>query len=163
MRSLITRTAPAAFVSVLLLTLALGAPVINAASGAPRSVFLHLREDAPVPELSLRAEQLPSGRWRLYLDATAFRFTDICVTDADAIPVGHAHIIVAGQKIASAFQPVIDLPDLPPGAHVVTAILRGQDHRAFLGPDGLLKAEIVVRIESGSQRSFINAKERDLS
>lgn len=135
-----------AFVAALLATLAAGVPSINLAADPPRAVFLKLPGHVPQPTVSMQAHQASSGRWLLEIHASKFRFTDLCVTDAAAIPVGHAHVIRDGVKVASAYQPVVDLGVLAPGSHRITVVLRGQDHRALVGREGLISAvtEIVV-------------------
>ncbi|MEM0991305.1 MAG: hypothetical protein AAGK00_20750 [Pseudomonadota bacterium] len=131
-------------VALLLATLATLAPILNTKSGPPRSVFLHLSEDKPRPRIALVVDPLPSGGFRLDLSTEAFRFTEICLAEAAAIPVGHAHIHVDGVKVASAYQPVVYLDALTPGKHRITAVLRGQDHRALVDDDGLIMAELHI-------------------
>jgi hypothetical protein len=145
----LTRPGATIAVSVFLATLAAAAPHINAESGPPRSVFLRLPGDAVDPTVAMDLEPRPDGRWRLRIDTDGFTFTSLCLTEAAAVPVGHAHVIVDGVKVASAFHPVIDLDPLPPGKHDVTVVLRGQDHRALLGRHGLIKAEAVVTVGKG--------------
>ncbi len=131
-------------VAAMLATLAVGAPLFNAEGAPPRSVFLQLPADLPEPQVSLAATRTAKGYWQLRIDADGFRFTDLCLSDAAAIPVGHAHIIRNGVKVASAFFPVVDLGQLPPGKHHVAAVLRGQDHRALVGRSGLIKADLLI-------------------
>lgn len=138
------------FIAMLLATLAAGAPLINSVAGPPRAVFLQLPEDVPEPKVSLTAYQAAPGHWRLEIDAAQFQFSDLCVPDAAAIPVGHAHVIQNGVKVASAYQPVIDLGNLPPGSHRIAVVLRGQDHRALVGQTGLISAELVVFVPRAS-------------
>lgn len=140
------RHAAFGLVAMLLATLAVGAPLVNAVAGPPRSVFLQLPSDLPEPQVGLAAERLPTGHWQVRIDAEAFRFTDLCLTEAAAIPVGHAHVILNGVKVASAYHPVVDLGDLPPGRHHIEAVLRGQDHRALVGRQGLIKADLVIAV-----------------
>lgn len=129
-------------VLAVLSALALSAPSINADAGPPRSVFLKLPAGQPAPEVGLEAYRHPSGHWHLRIAAQGFQFTSICVAQAAALPVGHAHVIRDGVKVASAYHPIVDLGSLPPGQHRIRVILRGQDHRALVGPDGLVQAEI---------------------
>ncbi|MFG5383237.1 hypothetical protein [Yoonia sp. R2-816] len=145
-RSTLSRITPIAIVAGLLASLAVGAPSYNTSHTAPRAVFLSLPTDLPTPQVGMTARQDPSGNWVLQLDTRAFQFVELCVPDADALPIGHAHIIRDGVKIAAAYQPVIDIGRLPPGQHRITAILRGQDHRALLGADGLISTEIVIDV-----------------
>ena len=147
----LTRHAAAGFVLLVLGGLAAGAPIVNAVGGPPRSVFLQLPADVPEPQVSLSATRTTAGRWQLEIDAGAFRFTDLCLTEARPIPVGHAHIIHDGAKIASAFSPVVDLGMLPPGRHHLQAVLRGQDHRALVGRQGLIKADLVIVVPAEPQ------------
>ncbi|MGB5556476.1 MAG: hypothetical protein WBN04_00520 [Paracoccaceae bacterium] len=141
---ILARYGAAAIVSALLATLAAAAPLVNATGGPPRTVFLQLPADLPEPKVKLAIYPLPSGRWQLEIEVDGFRFTELCLTEAEAVPVGHAHIIRDGVKIASAYHPVIDLGHLPPGRHRIEAVLRGQDHRALLGHQGLIKSEVTV-------------------
>ena len=145
-RPTLSRITPVAMVAGLLASLALGAPSYNAAHTAPRTVFLTLPADLPTPQVSITASQQASGTWILRIDTAAFQFTNLCVPDAEAMPIGHAHIIRDGVKIASAYQPIIDIGVLPPGQHRITAILRGQDHRALLGAEGLISSEIMIQV-----------------
>lgn len=131
-------------VALLLATLAVLAPILNTQSGPPRSVFLHLSEDKPRPRITLVVDPLPSGGFRLDLSTEAFRFTEVCLPEAAAIPVGHAHIHVDGVKVAAAYQPVVYLDALTPGQHRITAVLRGQDHRALVDGNGLIMAELRI-------------------
>lgn len=143
----LSRVGPIAMMAGLLGSLAIGAPVYNAQHTAPRSVFLSLPAEIAEPSVTLSAERRASGRWVLRIDAVGFQFTQICLTEADPIPVGHAHIIVDGVKVASAYHPIIELGALPPGRHRVRAILRGQDHRALLGERGLIGAEVIIDVQ----------------
>ena len=136
---------PAAAVTALLFALlTVLTPIVNADAGPPRSVFLKLPSDTPPPDLDLAAQIMPSGALRLDVLAKDFRFTDVCVSRAEGAPVGHAHISVNGIKVASAYQPRVYLEALPPGSHRIRAVLRGQDHRALVGADGLISAELWV-------------------
>lgn len=137
---------PVVIVAGLLAGLALAAPSYNAQNVAPRSVFLTLPDTLPEPGVALMARQDTPGRWTLRVDASGFRFTALCLSEAEAIPVGHAHVIRNGVKVASAYHPIVDLGVLQPGRHVVTAVLRGQDHRALLGKSGLIHASIVIDV-----------------
>lgn len=134
-------------VSALLATLAAAAPMINADGGPPRSVFLRLPANAADPTVAMELKPRDNGTWRLTIHTTGFTFTSICVTDAEAVPVGHAHVIVNGAKVASAFEPFMDIGPLPPGQHDVTVVLRGRDHRALLGKNGLIKADTTITVE----------------
>lgn len=127
----------------LMATLALGAPVYNAENQAPRAVFLTLPDTAQVPTLAVTATK-HDGAWLLTLDTTGFTFTAFCLPTAEPAPIGHAHIILNGQKIGSAYVPIYDLGVLPPGLHRITVILRAQDHRALLGPHGLIEADLTL-------------------
>lgn len=160
----LARHAAFGLVAMLLGTLAVGAPLVNAVSGPPRAIFLQLPADLPEPQVSLTATRLATGNWQLRIDADAFRFTDLCLSEAAAIPVGHAHIIRNGLKVASAYYPVVDLGQLPPGRHHVEAVLRGQDHRALVGRDGLIKADIVIEVpEQGQSGRHLAALRSDHS
>jgi len=130
----------------LLAALSVTAPVLNGAAGPPRALFLRLPATLPDPELTLTASEAAEGSWQLRIEASGFRFTALCVTDAAAVPVGHAHVILADRKIASAFTPVVDLGVLPPGDHQVQVVLRAQDHRALVGSRGLVQARVVISV-----------------
>ncbi|KIT17191.1 hypothetical protein [Jannaschia aquimarina] len=147
MRRILSRPfAPVLALAGLLTSLAVAAPIYNAGGGAPRAVFLELPARLPEPEVALRADPLPSGRWRLTLAARHFRFTDICVLEAEAVPLGHAHIVHDGVKLAAAYAPIVDIGPLPPGRHRIEAVLRAQDHRAILGRGGLIKGAVVIEV-----------------
>jgi hypothetical protein len=146
-----TRLASAALIAALLLSLVAGASAYNRTHSVPRAVFLTLPEEVPQPEVAVSAAPLASGGWGLTIATTYFRFTDLCLSEAAAIPVGHAHIIRDGVKIASAYQPVVELGALPPGRHRISVVLRGQDHRALLGRNGLIKAEVTIDVPDERQ------------
>lgn len=133
-------------ISLLLATLAAAAPLVNSKGAPPRSVFLRLPSDTLQPALDLDLRPQEDGRFLLRIVTRNFTFTDICVSDADAVPVGHAHVIVDGVKVASAYDPVVVIGPLAPGAHEITVVLRGQDHRALLGEDGLVKADVTIEV-----------------
>ena len=130
--------------AVLMATLAATAPLVNAKGGPPRTVFLELPPEAE-PTVSLDLAPLPGGGWQIRIDTTGFVFTSLCLSQAEAIPVGHAHVIVDGVKVASAYHPVGNLTDLGAGAHEVRVVLRGQDHRALIGSTGLIQAKVWVQ------------------
>ncbi len=140
----LSQIGPIAMVAGLLGSLAVGAPSYNAQNTIPRSVFLTLPTDLPEPKIEMTASQGPSGAWQLRLDVSDFQFTTLCVNSAQPVPIGHAHIIRDGVKIASAYYPIIDLGHLVPGRHRISAVLRGQDHRAMVGADGLLQMDIII-------------------
>ncbi len=142
----LSKIGPIAIVAGFLGSLAIGAPSYNAQNTAPRSVFLTLPTDLPEPEIKMTVSQDASGHWQLRLDVSAFQFTTLCVSDAEAVPIGHAHIIRDGIKIASAYHPIVDLGRLAPGRHRISVVLRGQDHRALLGQDGLLQKQIIIAV-----------------
>ena len=142
----LSQIGPIAILAALMGSLAIGAPSYNAQHVAPRSVFLTLPTDLPEPEIEMTISQDMSGRWQLRLDVSAFQFTTLCVSDADAAPIGHAHVILDGVKIASAYHPIVDLGYLAPGKQRIAVILRGQDHRALLGRGGLLRQEIEITV-----------------
>ncbi|WP_156943891.1 hypothetical protein [Roseivivax isoporae] len=146
------RLAAMALATSLFAGIALAGPVINGHAGPPRTVFLALPPDRPAPDVALRVTPLPGGGWRVALDTTGFVFTDVCVQTAEARPMGHAHLIVDGVKVASAYAPTVDLAPLPPGVHRIEAILRGQDHRALLGPMGLIKATAFLTVPAPGGR-----------
>lgn len=133
-------------VALLLATLAAAAPLVNSKGAPPRTVFLRLDSTVPQPAVSMDLRQTEGGRVMVRIHTRNFTFTEICLTDADAVPVGHAHVIVDGVKVASAFHPVVEIGPLEPGVHDVTVVLRGQDHRALLGDHGLLKVDASIDI-----------------
>lgn len=136
-------------IALLLATLVIAAPIVNAKGRPPRAVFLILPETVTPPEVSIEAEALGKGRYLLTLHASAFVFTDLCVTDADAIPVGHAHVHVNGEKVASAYAPIIEIGPLSPGQHKIDVVLRGQDHRPIFAQDALVQSRIQINVPSG--------------
>lgn len=153
-KNVASRIGPVAVIAVLLASLALGAPFYNATGDAPRSVFLTLPATVEQPDLRMQIAKSTQGNWVLNIDVVAFQFTDICVTVADPVPIGHAHVIVDGQKVGTAYGPLFNLGDLPPGNHVVSVVLRGQDHRAFIGTGRLIAQTMTVHVapHSGVRR-----------
>ncbi|MEX0310532.1 MAG: hypothetical protein AB3N17_09820 [Tateyamaria sp.] len=133
-------------IALVLGTLVIAAPIVNAKGRPPRTVFLILPDTIAPPTVTVRADATGDGRYRLHLETAGFEFTDICVNEADPIAVGHAHVHVNGIKVASAYVPVIDIGPLEPGTHRIDVVLRGQDHRPIIGRDGLVQGviELVV-------------------
>ncbi|MEP2028775.1 MAG: hypothetical protein ABJI96_08725 [Paracoccaceae bacterium] len=145
-RKILSLIGPMVLIAGLLEALAAGAASFNTGNTAPRSVFLKLPADIPQPSLALSILQDASGNWVLHIDTKAFQFTDICISASEAVPVGHAHVILDGVKIGSAFSPIMHIGVLPPGQHRVSVVLRGQDHRALIGQNGLINAALVVYV-----------------
>ena len=150
MRRLVARHAAAALLAALLAALSVAAPLVNAAGGPPRALFLRLPADLPEPRLALSARQGADGAWSLMIAAEGFRFTGICRADAEAAPVGHAHVLLGEVKVASAFAPTVGLGRLGPGLHRVRVLLRAQDHRALVGRNGLIQAEMVIAVPAAA-------------
>ena len=124
---------PGPFAIALLLTsLVIAGPIVNAKERPPRSVFLVLPQATTPPEVQIHSTALGGGRYLLMLHASEFVFTELCVADAEALPVGHAHVHVNGEKVASAYNPVIEIGPLEPGIHSIDVVLRGQDHRPII-------------------------------
>jgi hypothetical protein len=148
---------PLVVLAGLLAALSVAVPVLNTAAGPPRALFLQLPATLSEPELALTASGAPDGSWQLRIETKGFRFTALCVADAAAVPVGHAHVILDDRKIASAFVPVVDLGVLPPGDHQVQVVLRAQDHRALVGRHGLVQAWVVISVPlTASARSGVD-------
>lgn len=143
------RSSSALLVALLLGVIVAFAPLMNAKGKPPRSVFHVLPNEVSQPEIALQAKALGGGRFRLFLDATAFTFTELCVAHANAAAIGHAHVHVDGQKVASAYLPVIEIGPLPPGDHVIDVVLRGQDHRPLVAQQGLVRAVTDVSVPGG--------------
>lgn len=139
---MIARGSPTAALAGLLALLSLAAPLVNAAAGPPRALFVALAPETPEPTLSLSVARAPDGAWLLMIAAENFRFTELCRADAPAAPIGHAHVFAGETRIASAFGPVVDLGPLPPGRHRFRVMLRAQDHRVLVGQRGVIAAEI---------------------
>ncbi|MEM8694116.1 MAG: hypothetical protein AAGG57_19885 [Pseudomonadota bacterium] len=130
--------------AILLGSVVFAAPIVNGNGRPPRAVFLVLPDDIEPPKVSLQVEPFAQGKYRVQIDTTEFQFTDICVAQAQAAPIGHAHVHVNGAKVASAYQPVVLIGPLAPGEHVIDVVLRGQDHRAILGRTGLVQGTVEV-------------------
>jgi len=138
-----------AIIALLLSVLVIAAPIVNAKGRPPRAVFLILPETVTPPALTVEASALGQGRYLLTLHAAHFAFTDICLTDADAIQLGHAHVHVNGQKVASAFTPVLAIGPLPPGTHAIDVVLRGQDHRPLIAAGALIQHRLQITVPTG--------------
>lgn len=132
--------------AALLFGLALGVPIVNASAPLPRALFLTLPEGSPQPELTLAARRGADGRWWLEIEAARFEFSALCRANAEPVPRGHAHVIKDGAKRASAHAPHLDLGALPGGRHEFRVVLRGQDHRALVGRNGLIEARLILVI-----------------
>jgi hypothetical protein len=131
-----------------LMGLAVIAPQVNAAGAPPSSVFVAWPEGQSAPELKLSAGRYPDGSWHLDLAASGFTFSDLCQAVEGPQTIGHAHVYDGAKKIASAFVPRVPLGHLAPGQHRFHVILRAQDHRALVGSDGLISAEILIIVPS---------------
>lgn len=129
-----------------LAALAVTAPQVNAAGKPPSQVFVEWPNGRPAPEVLLTPGQYANGGWYLDISAEGFVFTDLCQSVDGPQTIGHAHVYKGPQKIASAFHPRVTLGRLEPGTHSFSAMLRAQDHRALIGPEGLLRAEITITI-----------------
>lgn len=136
-------------IALLLGSLVIAAPIVNAKGRPPRTVFLILPDAVVPPTVDVRADAMGGGRYRLYLDTAHFAFTEICVPDAEAAPIGHAHVHVNGSKVASAYFPVVDIGPLDPGTHSINVVLRGQDHRALISRDGLVQGRVTLTVPAG--------------
>ena len=117
---------------------------VNSQSGPPRSVFVSWPQSLPVPTLELAPHQRRDGSWFLNLGAKGFAFSDICQAVSGPQAIGHAHVFSGERKIAAAYAPRVELGNLAPGTHRFRVVLRAQDNRALIGPDGLLDAEITL-------------------
>lgn len=151
MRGWSRRLAAPATVAALLAALSVYAPMVNSKAGPPRTLFLQLPADRPEPTVSLSARPEGDGSWLLEIHATGFRFTALCLVEAQALPVGHAHVTRGEQKVASAYLPVLSLGRLGPGRHTYRVELRGQDHRALVGRNGLIDAELTIHVPPGAE------------
>lgn len=130
-------------------TMALFASQMNSNAGPPSSVFVSWPQDRQVPELVLTKGRFTDGNWYIDLQAEGFIFSDFCQTVQGPQTIGHAHVYSGEQKIASAFSPRVELGALSPGQHRFRAVLRAQDHRALIGPEGMIAAEIVIEVSGG--------------
>jgi hypothetical protein len=83
------------------------------------------------------------------LHASDFVFTELCVVEAEALPVGHAHVHVNGEKVASAYNPVVEIGPLAPGTHTIDVVLRGQDHRPIISRSSLVQDRIQITVLPG--------------
>ncbi|WP_299726435.1 hypothetical protein [uncultured Tateyamaria sp.] len=133
-------------IAALLVTLVIAAPIVNAKGRPPRAVFLILPETQTPPRVDVQASALGGGRYLIKLQASDFMFTDLCVADAEAIPVGHAHVHVNGEKVASAYTPIVEIELSEPGTHVIDVVLRGQDHRPIIARDGLVQGQLHITV-----------------
>ena len=151
MRGWSRKLAVPAAVAVLLAALSVYAPLVNSGGRPPRTLFLQLPADRPEPTISLSARPEAGGAWLLEIDTTGFRFTMLCLVEAEALPVGHAHVVRGEEKIASAFVPELSLGRLAPGSHTYRVELRGQDHRALVGRNGLIDAELTIHVPQAQE------------
>lgn len=127
---------------------ALALPMLNANAGPPRALFIKLPTDTPEPRVTLDIARDPTGTWVLVIDAQNFQFTDICRIARTPATIGHAHVIKDGKKIAKATGPRVELGELEPGTHRFSVELRAQDHRAFVGAEGMIATAITATIPS---------------
>jgi hypothetical protein len=129
-----------------LVSLALLTPQVNAADAPPSAVFASWPDDRPAPQLQLTARQYANEGWYLELHAEGFAFSEVCQAVTGPQTIGHAHIYVGERKVAAAYVPRVSLGHLRPGRHIFRAVLRAQDHRALIGPDGLIASTIVIAV-----------------
>ena len=146
MRGWSRRLAAPATVAALLAALSVYAPLVNSEARPPRTLFLQLPAGRPEPTVSLSARPGGDGAWLLEIHATGFRFTAVCLVEAEALPVGHAHVTRGEEKVASAYLPILSLGRLAAGSHTYRVQLRGQDHRALVGRYGLIDAELTIHV-----------------
>ena len=138
-----------AVMMVVLCMLAALAPMVNADAGPPASVFARWPEQRPVPLVHLTPARYPDGSWYVDLRADGFVFSAICQTVNGPQTIGHAHVYSGERKVAAAYTPRVDLGHLRPGRHSFRAVLRAQDHRALVGPKGLLAGTVVIDVPRG--------------
>lgn len=137
-------------IALFLASLVIVAPIVNAKDRPPSAVFLILPQSATPPEVQIQSTALGGGRYLLMLHASDFVFTALCVADAEALPVGHAHVHVNGEKVASAYNPVIEIGPLEPGVHTIGVVLRGQDHRPIIAQNRLVQDRIQIAVPRAS-------------
>lgn len=145
-RNLIARHWHAGILLVGLIALALAASQVNAAGGPPQSVFVAWPEDRPAPQLQVTPGQYADGSWYVELAAEGFVFSDLCQSVDGPQTIGHAHVYQGERKVAAAYQPRVSLGHLVPGRHAYRAVLRAQDHRALVGPEGLIATTVVIEV-----------------
>jgi hypothetical protein len=138
------RVWPVGVLGLLLAGIAAALPGANATGQPPRTVFVILPDSAPQPALALNARREADGTWTVMIDAPGFVFTDLCRTASEAMPIGHAHVILDGAKVATATAPIFRLGPLAPGRHRLRIGLRAQDHRALVGKGGLVEAGLTL-------------------
>ncbi|MEO1491729.1 MAG: hypothetical protein AAFV19_06210 [Pseudomonadota bacterium] len=141
-------TPMAALLCAVLIALALLTPHVNASAPPPSSVFVSWPKAMAVPEVEVSAQRDSHGRWYLDLQAEGFAFSELCQTVSGPQAIGHAHVYLGEEKIAAAYAPRVWLDDLPPGRHRIRVVLRSQDHRALVGPGGLIAGEAVVTVRA---------------
>ncbi|MFS4583453.1 hypothetical protein [Phaeobacter sp. C3_T13_0] len=110
--------------------------MITQVSSLPRALFVTLPDGQPLPELEVTTGYAPNEGWRLIIDVKNFTFTDLCVSKANNLAIGHAHVHLGTQKIMTAYQPNVFIGHLPRGQHSITVSLRAQDHRVLGRPGG---------------------------
>ena len=144
MQSLVCRHWHAFVLILVLCSTAAVASQVNSQSGPPSSVFVAWPETSNAPVLELIPHQRRDGSWYLDLHAPGFAFSEICQRVTGPQAIGHAHLYSGDRKIAAAYIPRVELGHLRPGKHRFRAVLRAQDHRALIGPDGLIDAEVTI-------------------
>ena len=137
--------AKALSLTTLVMVIGLVIPQVNASSGPPSSVFATWPDATPVPKVEVFANREADGRWRITLSAAGFVFSDICTAVTEPTAIGHAHLYKGDTKIGAAYAPITTIGPFEPGNHRITIMLRAQDHRTLIGPDGILKTEIVLQ------------------
>ncbi|MEL6997133.1 MAG: hypothetical protein AAFP68_02640 [Pseudomonadota bacterium] len=141
-------------IAVLFVT-ALMASQVNSKSGPPRSVFVAWPSEPSAPELVLTPGQYSAGTWFVDLRAEGFAFSELCQAVSGPQTIGHAHIYKGDTKVAAAYVPRAELGALSPGQHRFRAVLRAQDHRALIGPDGLITAQIVIHVPGDADATMV--------
>ena len=136
-------------IGLFLATLVIAAPIVNAKGRPPRAVFLILPETATQPSVEVQTTALGGGRFMLTLHASAFVFTDLCVAEAEAAPVGHAHVHVNNRKVATAFAPLVEIGPLAPGTNMIRVVLHGQDHRPIIAQGTLVQSRVQIVVPAG--------------
>ncbi|APG48984.1 hypothetical protein [Phaeobacter porticola] len=111
-------------------------PMISKVDALPSALFVTIPKSQPRPELEIFAEFAPSDGWWLRIEVKNFAFTELCVSKANATALGHAHVHLGLQKIATAYHPDVFIGHLPAGSHQITVSLRAQDHRVLASPSG---------------------------
>lgn len=102
--------------------------------------FLRLAVGAKAPRVELAAAVGGDGKVHVLIDTQNFKLTDVCQGGPVSGAAGHIHVYVDGKQYDTSSLGAVDVADLAPGRHQVSAVLVSTTHRAIVVDDRVVTA-----------------------